>query len=366
MVRRGLLAVSAAAIVLISLGAVFSGQGASSRKAEQALRITPLVRGLSSPVLVTAPASEPGRLYVVEQGGTIRIVERGRVRRQPFLDISSRVRSGGERGLLGLAFHPDYPQDPRLYVNYTDLRGDTRVVEYRAFGGRAVPLSARVVLTVRQPYVNHNGGMVAFGPDGFLYVGMGDGGSGGDPENRAQNMGSLLGKLLRLDVDRRGAKPQIAALGLRNPWRFSFDRANGDLYIGDVGQGAIEEIDYVQAGTRGLLNFGWDVKEGRAPFEDKPLGAGRLVDPIAQYTHSVGCTVVGGHVYRGKAVPRAVGRYFYGDYCAGTVWSLKVSGERAVRLRREPFRVGNLVSFGEDAAGELYVVSHDGTIYRLR
>ena len=313
---------------------------------------------------VAAAAGEPGRLYVVEQAGVIRVVVNGRLRATPFLDIRSLVRSGGEQGLLSVAFHPDYARTRRFYVNYTDLRGDTRVVEYRSSGTGALPGSARPLLRIAQPYANHNGGGIAFGPDGKLYVGMGDGGSGGDPENRAQDMGSQLGKLLRLDVDRAGAKPELVALGLRNPWRFSFDRASGDLWIADVGQGDWEEIDVLRAGWSGLPNFGWDIWEGRARFEDKPLGPGRLVQPVAVYSHDAGCSVTGGFVYRGKAVPALAGRYLYGDYCSGTIWSLAAKGGKAVP-RREPFSVADLVSFAEDAAGELYSVSHGGTVYRV-
>jgi glucose/arabinose dehydrogenase len=323
-----------------------------------------VLSGLSSPVALAAPRSERRRLYVVEQGGTIRVVTSGKLRAAPFLDVRDRIRAGGEQGLLGLAFHPRYAQNRRFYVNYTDRSGHTNVVEYRSNGTRALPATARRLLLVRQPYGNHNGGGLAFGPDGALYVGMGDGGSGGDPENRAQNMRSRLGKLLRIDVD-RPASVKIAALGLRNPWRFSFDRATGDLYVADVGQNALEEIDYLPRARLGALqNYGWDVYEGRATFEDKELGPGRLVQPVAQYGRNEGCSVTGGLVYRGSARALA-GRYFYGDYCTGNVWSLKVVGGEARTLRRERFRIESVTSFGEDAAGELFAVSHGGTLYRL-
>jgi glucose/arabinose dehydrogenase len=330
----------------------------------QALGPRPVVGGLASPVGVTAPRREPGKLYVVEQGGTIRVVVRGKLRVAPFLDVRSRVRSGGEQGLLGLAFHPDYARNRLLYVNYTDTEGHTNVVEYRSDGTRALPGTARRVLFLRQPYGNHNGGGVAFGPDGRLYVGTGDGGAGGDPENRAQNMSSLLGKMLRIDVSKRGAKPQIVGLGLRNPWRYTFDRATGDLYVADVGQNALEEVNFVRRGTRGLLNYGWDVYEARQTFEDKALGPGKLVMPVAQYGRNLGCSVTGGHVYRGRAAALR-GRYFYGDYCTGNVFSLKVVGGKATTVRREGFKVPNVTSFGEDAAGELFAVGHGGTLYRL-
>jgi glucose/arabinose dehydrogenase len=223
-----------------------------------------------------------------------------------------------------------------------------------------------VLVSVPDPYGNHNGGHLAFGPDGMLYTTFGDGGAGGDPEDRSQDPGSLHGKLLRLDVSKPAPTPEIAAYGLRNAWRFSFDRANGDLWLGDVGQNAIEEVDHLPATALDQLpNFGWDVYEGRSTYEAKDLGPGKLVFPVAEYSHSLGCSVTGGHVYRGKAVGAAVGRYFYGDYCSGIVWSMRIENGKASGVRREPFRVASLSSFGEDTAGELYLVSLGGTIYRL-
>ena len=270
--------------------------------------------------------------------------------------------AGGEQGLLGLAFHPSYPKVRKLYVQFTDNGGSTRVVEYRTNATRALPGSARQLFFSRDPYGNHNGGMLAFGPDGRLYFTMGDGGAGGDPEDRSQNMRSLFGKLLSLNVATKGLK--IEALGLRNAWRFSFDRANGDLYIGDVGQGELEEINWVPKASPGLENYGWDVYEGRSKFEDKALGPGRLVQPVAQYGRSDGYSITGGYVYRGSRAALR-GRYIYGDYGSGNIWSFKISGGKAAGLRRERFKVANLTSFGQDAAGELYAVSHGGTIYRL-
>jgi len=369
--RRGRVALAvavAAAAVLLAAAFAPGGRDAADRAgADSGLRLVPVVTsGLVSPLHLAASSSEPNRLYVVEQGGRIRVVENGRLRAEPFLDISRQVQSGGEQGLLSVAFHPRYAQNRRFYVNYTDVNGDTRVVEYRSDGRRALTASARRLLFVNQPYSNHNGGLVAFGPDGRLYVGMGDGGAGGDPENRSQNLGTLLGKLVAIDVDRAGARPQIAALGLRNPWRFSWDRATRDLYIGDVGQGAWEEIDFVRWPGAGVENYGWDAYEGRAVFERKRLSRGRLVFPIAVYRNPAeGCSVTGGFVYRGRRVAAARGRYFYGDFCSGNVWSLRVSGGRARTLRREGFRVDQLASFGEDARGELYLVSLAGRVYRL-
>jgi glucose/arabinose dehydrogenase len=340
---------------------VTEGAAAPSRKA---LRLVTVATGLASPVYVAAPQNERNRLYVVEQAGRIRIVEKGKIV-STFLDIAGLVRSGGEQGLLSVAFHPDYASNGLFYVNYTDVNGDTRVVEYRSRSGGS-PQEVRELLAVDQPYANHNGGQLEFGPDGLLYVGMGDGGSGGDPENRAQDMSTRLGKLLRLDVDRPGAEWQIVALGLRNPWRFSFDRTTGDLYIGDVGQSEWEEIDFRARSSTGLANYGWDVYEGTHSFEQKsPSSSGQLVSPIFEYSHANGCSVTGGYVYRGSKVAGAKGRYFFGDYCSGRIWSLVVKGGKATNVKLHPFRVDGLTSFGENAAGELFLAASNGTIYRL-
>lgn len=328
-----------------------------------------LVRsGLDAPVHVASTPSRPARLYVVEQAGRIRILSGGKLFERPFLDIRRLVVSGGEQGLLSMAFHPKFAKNRRFYVDYTDLNGDTRVVEYRAnrAGTLAIPSSARRLLFVHQPYENHNGGQLAFGPDGYLYIGMGDGGSGGDPENRSQNLSSRLGKLLRIDVDRRGAKPEIVAYGLRNPWRFSFDRSTGDLYIADVGQGESEEVDFTPRSSPGLENYGWDVYEGNTRYEDKaPNPAGRIVFPVHVYPHSQGCSVTGGFVYRGAAVAAARGRYFFGDYCTGRLWSLRIAGGRATDVQLDSQRLRDLSSFGEGLHGELYAVTLDGRVYRL-
>jgi glucose/arabinose dehydrogenase len=360
-----LLAALAIALALLGVGIASWSEPVSVQDPPAAkARLRPYITGLASPVDLAAPLSEPNRLYIVEQGGRIRVAVNGKLRAAPFLDVHNKIVSGGEQGLLGLAFHPRYATNKRFYVDYTDRNGDTRVVEYRSNGTRAIPSSARQLLFVDQPYANHNGGGLAFGPDGKLYVGMGDGGAGGDPEDRAQNMGTRLGKLLRIDV--ATGRISIAALGLRNPWRFAFDRANGDLYIGDVGQSEIEEIDYLPREQLGRLqNYGWNIYEGRSRFESTPQGPGRLVMPVTQYTHAEGCSVTGGFVYRGKAVKAYVGRYLYGDYCSGRIWSLEISDGKATSERREAFSVPRLSSFGEDAAGELYAVSQRGTVYRL-
>jgi glucose/arabinose dehydrogenase len=330
------------------------------------LRLERVAAGLAAPTHVASTPSEPTRLYVVEQGGTIRVLEGGEFLERPFLDISRRVRAGGEQGLLSVAFHPEYEENRLFYVNYTDTAGDTRVVEYVPGEGGSPPRRSRELLHVDQPYANHNGGQLAFGPDGRLYVGMGDGGSAGDPENRAQDLGDLLGKLLALDVDEGSTEWQIVGYGLRNPWRFSFDRETGDLWIGDVGQSGWEEIDWIPRSSRGLENYGWDIFEGRHLYEDKDLNrAGRLVTPVAEYSHDLGCSVTGGFPYRGDAIPAAGGRYFYGDFCSGRIWSLALRGGKARDVREHRFEVPSLASFGEDAAGELYLVSLDGEIFRL-
>jgi glucose/arabinose dehydrogenase len=354
-------------LVAVALPGAACGQRGSTAEAKLTMR--PFASGFDSPDYVTAPSSEPGNLYVVEQPGVIRVLVNGKLRSKPFLEIRSLVKSGGEQGLLSMAFHPRYSHNHRFFVNYTDRNGDTRVVEYRSDGTAAVRKTARRLLFVNQPFDNHNGGQLQFGGDGRLYVGMGDGGSGGDPGNRAQNLNIRLGKLLRLNVDKRGARWQVADYGLRNPWRFSFDRMTHDLYIGDVGQNAREEIDVrTPRQQRGLNNFGWRVWEGRSRYTSgqqvNPRGV--LVFPVVAYSHSQGCSVTGGYVYRGRSIISAHGRYFYGDYCSGTIWSLRTSkGKLVGSVRREPFKISELSSFGEDAAGELYATSLDGTVYKL-
>ena len=350
-------------LALVALVAAVSA-GASLAAGSGTPRLAVVARGLSSPVDVVQAPGEPGRLYVVEQPGRVRVVERGRALSKPFLDVRSLVAYGGEQGLLGLAFSPGYARDRTLYVNYT-ARGDgsTRVVRYRVAKGSVVASSAQEILRVEQPYPNHNGGNLEFGPDGKLWVGLGDGGAAGDPENRAQNPDTLLGKMFRLDVRQARPSPELVAIGLRNPWRYSFDRATGDLWVGDVGQGDVEEIDRLPRGTTGLVNFGWNVYEGTSRYSDQPLGSGTLLQPITQYTHDAGCSVTGGFVYRGKAVPRLTGRYVFGDYCSGTIWSIPARGGP---LRREPVRVPQLTSFGESLSGAtLYAVSGAGTVYRF-
>ena len=321
-----------------------------------------------APVYATAAPGEPGRLYVVEQAGVIRILDHGSVRPQPFLDIRPLVTSGGEQGLLSVAFAPDYPKSHRFFVDYTDKNGDTRVVQYRSNGATAIPSSAKQLLFVKDFAANHNGGQLQFGPDGKLYWGNGDGGGGGDPQHNGQSLARPFAKIMRRDIDVPGSRWKLVAFGLRNPWRYSFDRSTGDLYIGDVGQGDWEEIDYLPHGTSTIANFGWNRFEGTHVYDASTqlLARGRYHAPIAEYSHADGCSVTGGYVYRGTKIRSAVGRYFYGDFCSGTIWSLKVSGGLASAPRREPFTLGNISSFGQGSDGELYAMSvTSGGLYRL-
>jgi hypothetical protein len=349
---------------------------------QPALRLVEVASGLQSPVHLTAPAAD-ARLFIVEQPGRIRIVENGQLLATPFLDIAAKVSSGGERGLLSVAFHPKYAQNGFLYVNYTDQAGDTRIERYRVSANRNVAdaASASLVLQVRQPYSNHNGGLVVFGPDGMLYVGMGDGGGGGDPEEAGQDPLKLLGKLLRIDVDaaqpygmpagnpyagQSGGRGEIWAMGMRNPWRFSFDHTAKLLYVADVGQNRLEEVNVVPAGQAGV-NYGWDVMEASDCFEPGS-GCARegLTLPVLEYTHDDGCSITGGFVYRGQAIPGLQGHYLYADYCEGWVRSFRYADGQAVDKRSYPLPdVGNISSFGEDAQRELYLISHRGTVHRI-
>jgi glucose/arabinose dehydrogenase len=324
-----------------------------------------------------AMATRPGdeALYVAQKSGQVVALRDGR-RVGPVLDLSDGVSGGGEQGLLGLAFSPD---GGFLYVNYTDLNGDTRIHEFAVTDEGVDPGSRREVMTVDQPYSNHNGGHLAFGPDGYLYVGLGDGGSGGDPEDNAQDLGTLLGKMLRIDprpgggrayrippdnpfVGRDGARPEIWAFGLRNPWRYSFDAETGDLWIGDVGQDAREEVDVQAALSAGGENYGWDAFEGSLPFE--PPFPPDTVGPAYDYGRDRGGTVIGGHVYRGSAIPALRGAYLFGDLFNPRIRML-VPSKRGFRHMELGVRVDNLVSFGQDQAGELYLLSIAGPVYRL-
>ena len=317
-------------------------------------------------------------LYIAEKTGRVMAIRDGRVDPRPVLDLSEEVSLGGEQGLLGLAFSPD---GQFLYVNYTDVQGDTRIVEYAMRDGRAVPASKRQLLFVDQPYANHNGGDLAFGPDGYLYIGLGDGGSGGDPQGNGQSLDTLLGKMLRIDprpsggepytippdnpfVDRPGARPEIWAYGLRNPWRYAFDRATGDLWIADVGQSAWEEIDRHPAGSPAGANYGWNLVEGSHRYAGQaPDGA---IPPVYEYSHAGGgCVVIGGAVYRGSDIPDLTGAYLFADFCRGELEALRLrSGDDVEHAVLGP-TVPDISSFGEDVAGELYVLSLDGGVYRL-
>ena len=351
-----------------------------------ALAVEPFAEGLSSPVFVTGDGSGTGWLYAVEQGGQIvAISPEGELAETPVLDITDRVTSGGEQGLLGLALHPSFRENGRLFVNYTRAEdGATVVAEFQVGeNGLADPASERQLLAISQPYPNHNGGMIAFDATGMLMIGMGDGGAGGDPEGYGQAPGELLGKMLRIDVDGAEpyaipsdnpfadgaqAAPEVWALGMRNPWRWTVDRATGDLWIGDVGQGDWEEVDVLPAGTGGA-NLGWNVMEGAVCYGASDCDTDGLTLPVATIAHADGaCSVIGGHVYRGSAIPELVGAYVYTDLCIGTLWVLDAAAALADGTA-DPVAVGQgsaqMVSFGEGDDGELFVVDQGGAIMRL-
>ncbi|MGZ5076177.1 MAG: PQQ-dependent sugar dehydrogenase [Methylobacter sp.] len=363
--------------------------------------------GISSPTDIQNARDGSGRLFFVQQNGRIMVWKSAVEPPAVFLDISSLVLAGGEQGLLGLAFHPDYRNNGLFYLNYTrSPDGATVIARYSRSANNpdvADPRSAAVLLTIAQPYANHNGGAVRFGPDGYLYIGMGDGGSANDPQNHAQDLTSLLGKMLRIDVNatagpvpygippgnpfagsqQPGVRPEIWAYGLRNPWRFSFDRLTGNLFIGDVGQDAREEIDFVRAGSTGGMNFGWRVMEGNQCTNlagDLPCNDPRFIftPPILDYNHSQGCSVIGGYLYRGRAVPELTstspptegqlftGIYVYGDLCSGTVWGISANASggfsNSILLASGLY----ITTFGEDENGEIYVADGAGSkIYRL-
>jgi glucose/arabinose dehydrogenase len=369
------------ASVLVTLTLAASAYVQAAPTPATGLTLERVASGLQDPLYVSAPAGDP-RLFVVEQPGRIRIIKDGKLLPTPFLDLTDRVRSGGERGLLSVAFHPRYATNGFLFVNYTDSHGDTHVERYSVSRDpdRADPASAHLILKVGQPFANHNGGLAMFGPDGMLYVGMGDGGSAGDPFGNGQKRSTLLGKLLRLDVDHRdpyavpadnpfarslGQRGEIWAYGLRNPWRFCFDRVTGLLYIADVGQNLWEEIDVMPARTAGL-DYGWNVMEGSHCFRSERCDTRGRVMPVVEYSHEEGCSITGGFVYRGHNIPALAGHYLYADYCRGWIRSFKYERGQVTDHREwQGLASGQVMSFGEDAAGELYVCFQSGDVYRL-
>ncbi len=349
------------------------------------VQLLPVASGLAEPVYLTHAGDGSERLFVVEQPGRILIVQAGQVNPVPFLNITDRVGSeASEQGLLSAAFHPHYADNGLFFVNYTNKQGDTVLARYQvsANPNQADPATAKILLTIAQPYANHNGGQLAFGPDGYLYLGTGDGGSANDPHGNGQNLGTLLGKILRLDVDngdpygvpesnpfvgQPDARPEIWSFGWRNPWRFSFDPATGDMFIADVGQNQYEEINVEPVGAPGGLNYGWRLMEGLHCFNPPDCDPAALpVElPITEYSHQQGCSVTGGFVYRGSQFPALTGVYFYGDYCTGTVWGVRRNPtgqwEQAQLLQSG----ANITSFGQDEVGEVYLVTHQGDVFQL-
>ena len=348
------------------------------------MRLEQVGTTFKNPVYLASPPGDP-RLFVVEQEGRIRIIRNGVTLPQPFLDIVPRVKSGGERGLLSIAFHPDYRRNGLFFVDFTNSHGDTHVERFKVSSNPDIAdsASALLILKIDQPYANHNGGLVMFGPDGMLYIGTGDGGSAGDPGSNGQSRNALLGKLLRINVSRADpytipvgnpyasgtdGKPEVWATGMRNPWRFAFDRPSGLLYVADVGQNEIEEIDVVLASRAGV-NYGWNTMEGDACYRPSS-GCNKegLEMPVLTYRHEGGaCSITGGFVYRGRRVPEIVGHYFYADYCAGWIRSFRYQDGIAADRRawKTDSNVGHIVSFGEDSSGELYIVAENGKIFRV-
>lgn len=345
------------------------------------IQLQEVASGLALPLKVVSAYDGSNRIFIVEKGGTIRTLLDGEVNPEPFLDISERVGSdGSEQGLLGLAFHPEFPESNVFFVNYTDTDGNTTISRFTVDGETANPDSEEVLLAVEQPASNHNGGHLLFGPDGYLYIGLGDGGGAGDQFGNAQNGATLLGAMLRIDVDGGDPygipednpfvgddsyRPEIWAIGLRNPWRYDFDRETGDLYIADVGQNQIEEINVQPGDSQGGENYGWPIMEGTSCFDADECDQTGLVLPVAEYTHDDGCSVTGGNVYRGETYPQMTGVYFFSDFCSGNLWGLtQAHGEWQTRLLLETGY--SVSSFGEDEAGELYLVDlASGILYAI-
>lgn len=352
-----------------------------SSKAED-FQLVEVAGEFTRPLYLTHAGDGSGRLFVVEQDGLIRIIQNGRTAAEPFLDIQTLVnRDGSERGLLGLAFHPEFTENGQFFINYTGLNGDTVIARYVVVAddpNRADPSSAAIILTLEDPYPNHNAGQLAFGSDGYLYTGTGDGGSAGDPQGNGQNTRALLGKMLRIDIDSGESyripndnpfvndsrfAPEIWAWGLRNPWRYSFDRETGDLYIADVGQNAWEEINFQPAGMGGQ-NYGWNAFEGTHPF-NQTFSPENVVMPIAEYSHADGCSVTGGYVYRGTEIQEIQGMYLFADFCSGSLWGVQ-RDETGNWQMRHLLNTGRVISsFGEDENGELYLIDYAGTILRF-
>jgi len=350
------------------------------------IELEPVIAGLDRPVAITHAGDGSGRLFITLLGGQILIFDGRQVLAQPFLDISSLITVGGERGLFSVAFHPDYTNNGWLFVDYTDLNGNTTIARYSVSTNPNIvdPASAAILLSIAQPDANHNGGQLQFGPDGYLYIGMGDGGSGGDPQNNAQTLSTLLGKMLRIDVDGNlpysipadnpfindpVAREEIWALGLRNPWRFSFDRQTGDLFIADVGQGRTEEVDFQPGHSTGGENYGWRLMEGSECYNPSSnCNSGMLTLPILEYDHSLGCSITGGYRYRGIANPGLWGVYFYADWCSGRVWGAtedNAGSWTTTDLLDTDFQI---TAFGEDEDGEIYLTDYAsgaGAIYRI-
>jgi glucose/arabinose dehydrogenase len=344
----------------------------------------PVVLGLDLPVDIQNAGDGSGRLFIVEKHGRIRILQGGQYLPTPFLDISTKIGSRHtEQGLLGLAFHHNYARSGLFFVNYTDENGNTVIARFHVSADNpnlADPTSEVDVLRVDQPYNNHNGGGLAFGPDGYLYIGLGDGGSEGDPLLNGQNLRTPLGKMLRIDVDhgslyaipvdnpfaQSGGLPEIWAYGLRNPWRFSFDHLTGDLYIADVGQDAWEEIDFVPAGRPGGMDLGWSYYEGAHPYKGQPPTSASFTWPVSEYSHADGCAITGGYVYRGAALPEWQGVYFYGDYCSGNIWGLHLLNGIAQQSKILFTTNAKITTFGVDEAGEIYLADYSsGGLLRL-
>ncbi len=350
------------------------------------LKLTKLIVALRRPVLVTVAPGDPSRLYVVEQLGSIRVFENGGLRKERFFDMVGKVSTGNEQGLLGLAFHPKFAENGKLYINYTDKSDDTHIVEYKVTPDRlrVDMASARELVKIPQPYSNHNGGHLEFGPDGKLYAGMGDGGSAGDPKGYGQNRTALLAKMLRFSVDDRSPKPEILHWGLRNPWRFSFDAKTGDLFIGDVGQNRYEYVFAVGGDDDRIHNFGWNVVEGNHCYDASTCDRRGFTPPAVDYTHDEGCSLTGGVVYRGKALPELDGVYFYADYCTSLLrsfrWTRDASDKKQGSGQKTGFvrdhwdwraaidpqgKLSQISSFGVDADGEIYIVSLTGIVWKL-